>query len=158
MASSPTLHNRYRHAVDLAGYMALEAACDLWLALSVCVALDYVLSAAPVSAHSHYTNHVQSAVDVPVAYMRLRRLRTKSPEEVSPVFVIEVFIQTPSSPPCCRRLNLHSSWISFREAARLHYLQLTDTCCNVRDKFIVLIEVLGYLTQELERPTCYGRP
>src|SRR3954451_15186313 len=58
---------RDQHAVDLPGDVALEAADDLSLALSLLCAPRHVLLRAPRSAHPSQTDHVQRAVGLPVA-------------------------------------------------------------------------------------------
>src|SRR5829696_8859911 len=57
----------HQYAIDLPGYIALEAADDLSLALALCSASGDVLFGAPVSAHPNHADHVQRSVGVPVA-------------------------------------------------------------------------------------------
>src|SRR5215203_1130241 len=58
---------RDQHAVDLPGYVALEAADDLSLALALLCAPRDVLLGATLSAHPGQADHVQRAVGLPVA-------------------------------------------------------------------------------------------
>src|SRR5215208_4510948 len=58
---------RDQHAVGLPGYVALEAADDLALALALLCAPRYVLLRATISSHPSQTDHVQCAVGFPVA-------------------------------------------------------------------------------------------
>src|SRR5215208_6405508 len=58
---------RDQHAVDLPGYVALETADDLSLALALRGAPRDVLLGATISAHPGQTGHVQRTVGLPVA-------------------------------------------------------------------------------------------
>src|SRR5215204_5744966 len=58
---------RDQHAVDLPGYVALEAADDLSLALALLCAPRDVLLGASISAHPSQADHVQRSVSLPVA-------------------------------------------------------------------------------------------
>src|SRR5215210_3711014 len=58
---------RDQHAVDLPGYVALEAADDLSLALALHGAPRDVLLGASISAHPSQADHVQRTVSLPVA-------------------------------------------------------------------------------------------
>src|SRR5829696_10396250 len=57
----------HQYAIDLPGYIALEAADDLSLALALLCAPPDVLLGATISAHPSQTDHVQRTVGVPVA-------------------------------------------------------------------------------------------
>src|ERR687897_2971852 len=57
----------HQYAIDLPGYIALEAADDLWLALAFRRAPRDVLLGATISSHPSQTDHVQRTVSVPVA-------------------------------------------------------------------------------------------
>jgi hypothetical protein len=74
---------RDQHAVDLTGYVTLEAADDLSLALAFPGAPRDVCLRALISAHPCQADHVQRTVGFPVAYSRLRRCLTTLPEEAS---------------------------------------------------------------------------
>src|SRR5215217_5288289 len=56
-----------QHAVDLSGYVALEAADNLSLALALLCAPRDVFLRAQISTHPSQTNHVQRTVGFPVA-------------------------------------------------------------------------------------------
>src|SRR5215212_6222601 len=56
-----------QHAVDLPGYVALETANDLSLALALSGAPRDVILGAKISAHPGQADHVQRAVGLPVA-------------------------------------------------------------------------------------------
>src|SRR5215203_3806806 len=58
---------RDQHAVDLPGYVALETADDLSLALALRGAPRDVLLGATISAHPSQADHVQRTVSLPVA-------------------------------------------------------------------------------------------
>jgi hypothetical protein len=58
---------RDEHAVDLPGYVAFEAADDLWLALALLCAPGDVFLRATISAHPGQADHVKRAVGFPVA-------------------------------------------------------------------------------------------
>src|SRR5215208_7547410 len=58
---------RDRHAVDLPGEVALEAAYDLSLTLALLCAPRDVFLRATISAHPGQTDHVQRTVGLPVA-------------------------------------------------------------------------------------------
>jgi hypothetical protein len=73
----------HQYAIDLPGYVALEAADNLSLALALLCAPPDVLLGATISSHPSQTDHVQRTVGLPVAYIRLRRWRTTFPEEAS---------------------------------------------------------------------------
>ena len=73
----------HQYAIDLPGYIALEAADDLSLALALLYAPRDILLGATISAHPSQTDHIQRTVSVPVAYFRLRRCLTTLPEEAS---------------------------------------------------------------------------
>src|SRR5829696_686735 len=57
----------HQYAIDLPGYIALEAADDLSLALALRRAPRDVLLGATIPAHPSQTDHVQRTVSVPVA-------------------------------------------------------------------------------------------
>ena len=57
----------HQYAIDLPGYIALEAADDLSLALALLYAPRDILLGATISAHPSQTDHVQRTVSVPVA-------------------------------------------------------------------------------------------
>ena len=57
----------HQYAIDLPGYVALETADDLWLALAFCEAPCDVLLGATISAHPSQTDHLQRTVGLPVA-------------------------------------------------------------------------------------------
>src|SRR5215216_2029065 len=58
---------RHQNAVDLPGYVALEAAHDLSLAFALGGAPYDVVLGATISSHPSQTDHVQRSVGVPVA-------------------------------------------------------------------------------------------
>src|SRR3954471_3287788 len=58
---------RDQYVVDLPGYVTLQAAHGLPLALALGGASCQILLCAPIRTHTHYADHVQSAVGVPVA-------------------------------------------------------------------------------------------
>src|SRR5918993_5262284 len=58
---------RDQYTVDLPGYVALQAAHDLPLALALSSASCDVVLGAPVAAHAHHADHVQGPVGIPVA-------------------------------------------------------------------------------------------
>src|SRR5215203_3383251 len=58
---------RDQHAVDLPGYVALEAADDLSLALALLCAPRHVILRTAISAHPSQAGHVQRTVGLTVA-------------------------------------------------------------------------------------------
>jgi hypothetical protein len=73
----------HQYAIDLPGYIALEAADDLSLALALLCAPRDVLLGATISSHPSQTDHVQRTALASRLPPRLRRCPTTLPVEAS---------------------------------------------------------------------------